>query len=72
MATGAKLPTSLRTDDGRFHGGAKITLVEGVRHPNPPPPPAHLTRREAALRERGRGRLGLLKLRRQPRPPRNP
>jgi hypothetical protein len=49
MATGAKLPTSLRTDDGRFHGGAKITLVEGVRHPNPPPPPAHLTRREAAL-----------------------
>ena len=35
----AKLPTSSKHDDGRFQG-AKITLVEGTRHPNPPPPPA--------------------------------
>ena len=31
----AKLPTSSRADDGRFQGGARITLVEGTRHPNP-------------------------------------
>jgi hypothetical protein len=44
----AKLPTRSKPDDGRFHG-AKITLVEGTRHPNPPPPPAHLTRCEREL-----------------------
>jgi hypothetical protein len=45
----AKLPTSLRTDDGRFQAGAKITLVEGARHPDPPPPPKHLSKREREL-----------------------
>ena len=45
----ARFPTSTRPDDGRFHGGAKITLVEGTRHPDPPPPPAHLSKREREL-----------------------
>ena len=45
----AKLPTSTKPDDGRFQGGARITLVEGTRHPNPPPAPAHLSKREREL-----------------------
>jgi hypothetical protein len=44
----AKLPTSSRPDDGRFRGG-RLRLVEGVGHPDPPPAPDHLTRREAEL-----------------------
>ena len=44
----AKLPTRSRPDDGRFRGG-RLRLVEGVCHPDPPDPPAHLSRREAEL-----------------------
>ena len=44
----AKLPTRSRPDDGRFRGG-RLRLVEGVCHPNPPYPPAHLSRREREL-----------------------
>ena len=45
----ARFPTSTKPDSGRFEGGARITLVEGTRHPNPPPAPAHLNRREREL-----------------------
>jgi integrase len=45
----ARFPTSPKPDSGRFAGGARITLVEGTRHPNPPPAPAHLNRREREL-----------------------
>ena len=44
----AKLPIGSRPDDGRFRGG-RLRLVEGVGHPDPPPAPAHLSRREAEL-----------------------
>ena len=44
----AKLPTRSRADDGRFRGG-RLRLVEGVCHPDPPDPPAHLSSREAEL-----------------------
>jgi hypothetical protein len=44
----AKLPTRTRPDDGRFRGG-RLRLVEGVCHPDPPDPPAHLSRREQEL-----------------------
>ena len=44
----AKLPTRSRPDNGRFRGG-RLRLVEGVCHPDPPPAPAHLSRREAEL-----------------------
>jgi hypothetical protein len=44
----AKLPTGSRPDDGRFRGG-RLRLVEGVCHPNPPDPPAHLSKREREL-----------------------
>ena len=44
----AKLPTRSRPDDGRFRGG-RLRLVEGVCHPDPPPAPDHLSRREREL-----------------------
>ncbi len=44
----AKLPTRSRPDTGRFRGG-RLWLVEGVCHPNPPPAPAHLSKREREL-----------------------
>ena len=44
----AKLPTGSKPDDGRFRGG-RLRLVDGACHPDPPPPPAHLSRREREL-----------------------
>ena len=44
----ARLPIGSRPDDGRFRGG-RLRLVEGACHPDPPPAPAHLSRREAEL-----------------------
>jgi len=44
----AKLPTGSKQDSGRFQGG-RLRLVEGVSHPDPPPPPGHLTKREREL-----------------------
>jgi hypothetical protein len=44
----AKLPTRSRPDDGRFRGG-RLRLVEGVCHPDPPPAPSHLSKREREL-----------------------
>ncbi len=44
----ARLPIGSRPDDGRFRGG-RPRLIEGVCHPDPPPAPDHLSRREAVL-----------------------
>jgi hypothetical protein len=44
----AKLPTRSKPDSGRFKGGG-LRLVEGVCHPDPPDPPAHLSKRDREL-----------------------